>query len=113
MKRDEFLTQYHRLSNAETTFSAMKRNFGDIIRSKTAVALRNELLLVQRAYDEQNEQLRALQEWQKAQMLRAEQWNELKKSLEAECAAGAKAAETLARGCVAGSRPAGTAGPAG
>lgn len=45
MNRDEFLTNYHRRSNAETTFSAMKRKFGDIIRSKTATAQRNELLL--------------------------------------------------------------------
>jgi transposase len=45
MNRDEFLTNYHRRSNAETTFSAMKRKFGEIIRSKTATAQRNELLL--------------------------------------------------------------------
>ena len=45
MNRDEFLTQYHRRSNAETTFSAMKRKFGDIIRAKTPIAQRNELLL--------------------------------------------------------------------
>jgi hypothetical protein len=45
MNRDEFLASYHRRSNAETTFSAMKRKFGDIIRSKTPVAQRNELLL--------------------------------------------------------------------
>jgi transposase len=43
--RDEFLTHYHRRSNAESTFSAMKRKFGEIIRSKTPVAQRNELLL--------------------------------------------------------------------
>ncbi|HEX5474860.1 MAG TPA: transposase [Vicinamibacterales bacterium] len=45
MNRDEFLTHYHRRSNAESTFSAMKRKFGDIIRSKTPTAQRNELLL--------------------------------------------------------------------
>ena len=45
MNRDEFLTQYHRRSNVESTFSAMKRKFGDTIRSKTPVAQRNELLL--------------------------------------------------------------------
>jgi transposase len=45
MNRDEFLAQYHRRSNVESTFSAMKRKFGEIIRSKTAVAQRNELLL--------------------------------------------------------------------
>lgn len=45
MHRDEFLTHYHRRSNVESTFSAMKRKFGDIIRSKTPIAQRNELLL--------------------------------------------------------------------
>jgi transposase len=45
MNRDEFLSQYHRRSNAESTFSAMKRKFGEIIRSKTPTAQRNELLL--------------------------------------------------------------------
>ena len=42
---DEFLTQYHSRSNVESTFSAMKRKFGEIIRSKTPVAQRNELLM--------------------------------------------------------------------
>jgi transposase len=45
MNRDEFLTHYHRRSNVESTFSGMKRKFGEIIRSKTPVAQRNELLL--------------------------------------------------------------------
>jgi transposase len=45
MNRDEFLASYHRRSNAETTFSAMKRKFRDTLRSKTPVAQRNELLL--------------------------------------------------------------------
>lgn len=45
MNREEFLSNYHRRSNAESTFSAMKRKFGEIIRSKTPVAQRNELLL--------------------------------------------------------------------
>jgi transposase len=45
MNREEFLEQYHRRSNAESTFSAIKRKFGEIIRSKTPVAQRNELLL--------------------------------------------------------------------
>lgn len=42
---DEFLADYHERSNAESTFSAIKRKFGDILRSKTPVAQRNELLL--------------------------------------------------------------------
>lgn len=43
--RDEFLTKYHTRSNAESTFSALKRKFGDMVRSKTPVAQRNEALL--------------------------------------------------------------------
>ena len=45
MNRDEFLTRYHRRSNVESVFSSMKRKFRDTLRSKTAVAQRNELLL--------------------------------------------------------------------
>ena len=45
MNRDEFLARYHRRSNAESTFSSMKRKFGDTLRSKTRVARINELLL--------------------------------------------------------------------
>jgi transposase len=43
--KDEFLARYHRRSNVESTFSAMKRKFGDTIRSKSPVAQRNEALL--------------------------------------------------------------------
>jgi transposase len=45
MHRDEFLKTYHKRSNAESTFSAIKRVFGDFIRSRTPVAQVNELLL--------------------------------------------------------------------
>lgn len=45
LHRDEFLTDYHERSNAESTFSSMKRKFGDTLRSKTPIAQRNELLL--------------------------------------------------------------------
>lgn len=44
-KRDEFLMHYHARSNAESTFSSMKRVFGDTLRSKTLAAQTNELLL--------------------------------------------------------------------
>jgi transposase len=44
-RKDEFLQRYHKRSNAESTFSAMKRKFGDTIRSKSPVAQRNEALL--------------------------------------------------------------------
>jgi transposase len=43
-KRDEFLTHYHKRSNVESTFSMMKRKFGDSLRSKTDVAMVNEAL---------------------------------------------------------------------
>lgn len=43
-KREEFLTHYHKRSNVESTFSMMKRKFGDSLRSKTDVAMVNEAL---------------------------------------------------------------------
>jgi len=42
--REEFLQHYHKRSNVESTFSAMKRKFGDGIRSKTDTAMVNETL---------------------------------------------------------------------
>jgi transposase len=43
--REQFLRVYHQRSDAESTFSAIKRKFGDFVRSKTPVAQVNELLL--------------------------------------------------------------------
>jgi len=43
-RRDDFLTRYHQRSNAESVFSAMKRKFGDYVRSKTDAAMVNEVL---------------------------------------------------------------------
>lgn len=43
-RRDEFLTHYHQRSNAESTFSAVKRKFGDAVRSKHKMAMKNEVL---------------------------------------------------------------------
>ena len=43
-KHEEFLKCYHKRSNVETTFSMMKRKFGDSLRSKTDVAMVNEAL---------------------------------------------------------------------
>ena len=43
-KRTEFLQHYHKRSNVESTFSMMKRKFGDGLRSKTDVAMVNETL---------------------------------------------------------------------
>jgi len=45
MHREEFLKAYHKRSNAESTFSAIKRVFGDSVRSRTHVAQVNEVLL--------------------------------------------------------------------
>ena len=35
---------YHKRSNSESTFSAIKRKFGGAVRSKTFTAQRNEIL---------------------------------------------------------------------
>jgi transposase len=43
-RRDDFLQHYHKRSNVESTFSMMKRKFGDSLRSKTDVAMVNETL---------------------------------------------------------------------
>jgi transposase len=42
--REDFLQHYHKRSNVESTFSMMKRKFGDSIRSKTDTAMVNETL---------------------------------------------------------------------
>jgi transposase len=43
-RKQEFLKHYHQRSNVESTFSMMKRKFGDSLRSKTDVAMVNESL---------------------------------------------------------------------
>jgi Transposase DDE domain/SWIM zinc finger len=43
-QREEFLAHYHQRSNVESTFSAVKRKFGDSVRSKTDTAMVNEVL---------------------------------------------------------------------
>ena len=43
-QQEEYLSHYHKRSNIESTFSAVKRKFGDSVRSKTDVAMRNEVL---------------------------------------------------------------------
>lgn len=42
LHRNEFLEHYHKRSNVESVFSAVKRKFSDNIRSKTDVAMKNE-----------------------------------------------------------------------
>src|SRR6185503_2271783 len=51
LRRDDFLAHYHARSNVESTFSAIKRVFGDTLRSKTRPAQINELLLKVIAYN--------------------------------------------------------------
>jgi hypothetical protein len=44
LRREEFLKHYHARSNVESTISAIKRKFGDSVRSKTDTAMKNECL---------------------------------------------------------------------
>jgi transposase len=41
-RREEFLAHYHKRSNVESVFSAVKRKFGDSVRSKSPSAMTNE-----------------------------------------------------------------------
>ena len=43
-KREEFLAHYHKRSNVESTISMIKAKFRDHVRSKTDVAMKNEVL---------------------------------------------------------------------
>lgn len=43
-RRDEFMAHYHHRSNVESTFSMIKRKFGDSLRTKTDTAMVNEVL---------------------------------------------------------------------
>jgi transposase len=43
-KQDEYMVHYHKRSNVESTFSAIKRKFGDSVMSKNDVAMTNEVL---------------------------------------------------------------------
>jgi len=43
-KQDEYMEHYHKRSNVETTFSMVKRKFGDSVRSKNDAAMENEVL---------------------------------------------------------------------
>ncbi len=44
LNREEYLSKYHKRSNVESTFSAIKRKFGDSVMSKTDTAMANEAL---------------------------------------------------------------------
>jgi len=43
-RREDFIEHYHKRSNVESTFSMLKRKFGDSLRSKTDTAMVNEAL---------------------------------------------------------------------
>ena len=43
-RREEFLSHYHKRSNVESTFSMIKAKFRDHVRSKSDVAMKNEVL---------------------------------------------------------------------
>ena len=44
LRKEEYLKKYHRRSNIESVFSAVKRVYGDSVRSKTPTAMKNEVL---------------------------------------------------------------------
>jgi transposase len=44
LQRESFLARYHQRSNVESTFSMIKRKFGDSLRSKSDVSMKNETL---------------------------------------------------------------------
>jgi hypothetical protein len=43
-RREEFLKHYHQRSNVESTYSAVKRKFGDHVRARSDTAMKNEVL---------------------------------------------------------------------
>lgn len=51
LQRDAFETRYHKRSNVESTFSAIKRKFGETLKSRNRVAQENELLCKIIAYN--------------------------------------------------------------
>jgi transposase len=51
LNRDEFMNHYHKRSNIEATNAAIKRKFGETLKSKNPVAQVNELLAKIIAYN--------------------------------------------------------------
>jgi len=51
LNRDEFMEHYHKRSNIEATNAAIKRKFGETLKSKNPVAQVNELLAKIIAYN--------------------------------------------------------------
>jgi transposase len=51
LHKDEFMEHYHKRSNVESTFHAIKQKFGETIKSRNRVAQENELLCKVLAYN--------------------------------------------------------------
>jgi len=51
LNKDEFMEHYHKRSNVESTFAAIKKKFGESVKSKNRVAQENELLCKIIAYN--------------------------------------------------------------
>lgn len=51
LHQDEFFEHYHKRSNVESTFAALKKKFGDTLKSKNTTAQVNELLCKILAYN--------------------------------------------------------------
>lgn len=51
LNKEDYLHHYHRRSNIESVFSSVKRLFGDFVRSKGDVAMKNEALAKLLAYN--------------------------------------------------------------
>ena len=51
LNKDEFMEHYHKRSNVESTNAAIKRKFGETLKSKNQIAQVNELLAKIIAYN--------------------------------------------------------------
>lgn len=51
LHKDEFMKHYHKRSNVESTFAAIKKKFGESVKSKNRIAQENELLCKIIAYN--------------------------------------------------------------
>lgn len=51
LNQEEFLQHYHKRSNVESTFAAIKKKFGETLKSKNRVAQENELICKFIAYN--------------------------------------------------------------
>jgi transposase len=51
LHKEEFLEHYHKRSNVESTFAAIKKKFGESVKSKNRIAQENELLCKIIAYN--------------------------------------------------------------